>query len=174
MNSIKTFPARKTKLWNSLLEGVARKTKPWALPRWSLIGLGGGLNDVAACHSKGQTLQPSQRCAALPEQHLPAEMLNDHILRAKPRTCLGAVMLEQPVWPSSLLSNIAEGGNSSILRERQSLLRKVWLALQGKSLHAITDRALIWARKFRISVLHCFWPLDWNTCACYPPHPLPR
>lgn len=51
-------------------------------------------------------------------------------------------MLEQVVCPSSLLSNIAESGNSSILRERQSLLRKVWLALQVKSSHAVTDRAL--------------------------------
>lgn len=49
----------------------------------------------------------------------------------------------QAVGFSSLLSNIAESGNSSIPRERQSQLKKIWLALQEESWHAITDRALI-------------------------------
>lgn len=80
---------------------------------------------------------------SLPEQHLPAEMLKDHIKRVKPRTCLGTVMLEQVVCPSSLLSNTADLSNSGIVRERQSLLQKVWLALQDKNLHAATGRALI-------------------------------
>lgn len=70
-------------------------------------------------------------------------MLKDHIKRAKPRTCLGTVMLEQVVCLSSLLSNTADLSKSSIVRERQSLLQKVRLALQDKISHAVTGRALI-------------------------------
>lgn len=53
------------------------------------------------------------------------------------------VVLEQVVCPSSLLSNTADLSNSSILRGRQSLLQKVWLALQDKNSHIATGRALI-------------------------------
>lgn len=87
---------------------------------------------MVACNNQGQTLLP-------PEQHLPAEMLKDHIKRSKTRTSPGTVMLEQAVRSSSLLSNIVESGNSSIPRERQSQLKKMSLALQDESWHAITD-----------------------------------
>lgn len=72
---------------------------------------------MVACNSEGQTPQPSQRRAVLPEQHLPAGMLEDHIERVRPRTRQGAVTLEQAVCPS-------KPGGSSILRERQKLLRQ--------------------------------------------------
>lgn len=70
-----------------------------------------------------------------PEQHLPAEMLKDHMKRAKPKSCLGAETLELllalPAWCQTSPHQAAP-----VSSEKCSLQTAAWTALQEESWHA--------------------------------------